>query len=157
MSQAPDVRDFAPDAQAGATSMGHEPNSPCSISSDSRASWVGSSVLLLAHAAATGAAQSESPCASVIAPGSPGSASPGWNQDHVVAHGAVPNSPDTSQEVDPASDDASEASEASVTTADSSCCDLQSPDDVPVISPPDLAAVLAAQDVTDVLLPEVTD
>ena len=47
-------------------------------------------------------------------------------------------------------------SEASVTTADSSCCDPQSPDDVPVISPPDLAAVLAAQDVTDVLLPEVT-
>ena len=43
-----------------------------------------------------------------------------------------------------------------MTTADSSCCDPQSPDDVPVISPPDLAAVLAAQDVTDVLLPEVT-
>ena len=75
----------------------------------------------------------------------------------LVAHGAVPNAPmDTFEEVDPASDDASEASEASVTTADSSCCDPQSPDDVPVISPPDLAAVLAAQDVTDVLLPEVT-
>ena len=43
-----------------------------------------------------------------------------------------------------------------MTTADSSCCDPQSPDDVPVISLPDLAAVLAAQNVTDVLLPEVT-
>ena len=40
--------------------------------------------------------------------------------------------------------------------ANSSCCNLQSPDDVPVISPPDLAAVLAAQNVTDVLLSEVT-
>ena len=63
---------------------------------------------------------------------------------------------DTSEEDDSLSDDASEASEASVTTADSSYCDPQSPDDVPVISPPDLAAVLAAQDVTDVLLSEVT-
>ena len=41
-------------------------------------------------------------------------------------------------------------------TANSSNCDLQSPDDVPVILPPDLAAVLAAQNVTDVLLSEVT-
>ena len=57
---------------------------------------------------------------------------------------------DTSQEDD--SIDAFKASEASVTTADSSYCDPQSPDDVPVISPPDLAAVLAAQNVTDVLL-----
>ena len=73
---------------------------------------------LLPHAAATGVAQSDAPCVSVIAPGSPGGATPGWNQDHVVAHSAVPNAPmDTSQEVDPASDDASEASEASVTTA----------------------------------------
>ena len=63
---------------------------------------------------------------------------------------------DASQEVDLASDDASESSEASVATANSSSCDPQSPDDVPVISPPDLAAVLAAQDVTDVLLSEVT-
>ena len=37
-----------------------------------------------------------------------------------------------------------------------STCDPQSPDEIPVISPPDLAAVLAAQDVTDVLLAEVT-
>ena len=59
---------------------------------------------------------------------------------------------DTSQEVDSASNDAFEACEASATTADSSCCDLQSPDDVPVISLPDLAAVLAAQNVTNVLL-----
>ena len=74
-----------------------------------------------------------------------------------MARSAVPNAPlDTSQEVDLASDDASEASEASVATANSSNCDPQSPDDVPVISPPDLAAVLAVQDVTDVLLPEVT-
>ena len=41
-------------------------------------------------------------------------------------------------------------------TANSSNCDPQSPDDVPVILPPDLAAVLAAEDVTDVLLSEVT-
>ena len=155
--QKPDVRDFAPDAQAGATSTGHEPKSPCSISSDSRSSSLGATVPLPPHAADAGAAQSDAPCVSVIAPGSPGGASSGWNQDHVVAHGAVLNAPmDTSQEVDPASDDASEASEASVTTANSSCCDPQSPDDVPVISPPDLAAVLAAQDVTDVLLPDIT-
>ena len=56
---------------------------------------------------------------------------------------------DTSQEDDSASNDASEASEASVTTADSSWCDPQLPDDVPVISP-------QAQNVTDVLLSEVT-
>ena len=55
---------------------------------------------------------------------------------------------DTSQEDDFVSDDAFEASEASVTTADSSYCDPQSPNDIPVILPPDLAAVLAAQDVT---------
>ena len=151
------MRDFAPDAQAGATSTGHAPNSPCSISSDSRSSSLGATVSLPPHAAAAGAAQSDAPCVSVIAPGSPGGATPGWNQDHVVARSAVPNAPmDTSQEVDLASDDASEASEASVATANSSSCDPQSPDDVPVISPPDLAAVLAAQDVTDVLLPEVT-
>ena len=74
-----------------------------------------------------------------------------------MARSAVPNAPlDMSQELDLASDDASEASDASVATANSSNCDPQSPDDVPLISPPDLAAVLAAQDVTDVLLPEVT-
>ena len=74
-----------------------------------------------------------------------------------MARSAVPNAPlDRSQKFNLASNDASEASDASVATANSSNCDPQSPDDVPVISPPDLAAVLAAQDVTDVLLPEVT-
>ena len=144
-------------AQAGVTSAGHEPKSPCSISSDSWPPSPGATAPLPPNAADAGAAQSDAPCVSVIAPGSPGGASSGWNQDHVVAHGAGTNAPmDTSQEDDPVSDDASEASEASVTTADSSYCDPQSPDDVPVISPPDLAAVLAAQDVTDVLLSEVT-
>ena len=51
---APDVRDFAPDVQAGATSTGHEPNSPCSISSDSRSSSLGATVSLPPHAAAAG-------------------------------------------------------------------------------------------------------
>ena len=70
----------------------------------------------------------------------------------VLVQSTVPNAPlDTSQDVDLASD----ASDASAATANSSNCDPQSPDDVPVISPPDLA-VLAAQDVTDVLLSEVT-
>ena len=54
------------------------------------------------------------------------------------------------------SDDASDASDASVATVNSSNCDPQSPDEVPVISAPDLAAVLAAQDVTDVLLADLT-
>ena len=67
--QAPDVRDFAPDAQAGATSTGHPPNSPCSISSDSSPSSLGATVSLPPHAAAAGAAQSAAPCVSVIAPG----------------------------------------------------------------------------------------
>ena len=68
----------------------------------------------------------------------------------------VPNTlVDTSQEVDLASDDALEASEASVATANSSTCDLQSLGDVSVIFPPDLAAVLTVQNVTDVFLPEV--
>ena len=49
------------------------------------------------------------------------------------------------------SDDASDASDASVATVNSSNCDLQSPDEIPVIS-----AVLAAQDVTDVLLADLS-
>ena len=74
-----------------------------------------------------------------------------------MARSTVPNAPlDTPQDVDLPADDASEASDASAATANSSNCDPQSPDEVPVISPPDLAAVLAAQDVTDVLLSEVT-
>ena len=52
-------------------------------------------------------------------------------------------------------DDASEASDASVATGSSSNCDPQSPDEVPVIAAPDLAAVFAAQDVTDVLLADL--
>ena len=45
-----------------------------------------------------------------------------------------------------------------VATANSSNCDPQSPDEVPVISPPDLAAVLAVQDVlfADLTAPLVT-
>ena len=46
----------------------------------------------------------------------------------------------TPQDVDLPSDDASEAFDASAATANSSNCDPQSPDEVPVISPPDLAA-----------------
>ena len=60
------------------------------------------------------------------------------------------------QDGDLPADDASDASDASAATVNSSTCDPQSPDEIPVISPPDLAAVLAAQDVTDVLLAEVT-
>ena len=91
------------------------------------------------------------PCVSVIAPGSPGGTISRWNQTHVVAHSAVPSDAplDTSQDVDlledvdlPA-DDTSEAFDASAATANSSNCDPQSPDEVPVISPSDLAAVLA--------------
>ena len=67
---APDVRDFAPDAQAGATSTG-------SISSASRSSSLGATVSLPPHAAAAGAAQSDAPGVSVIAPGSPGGATLG--------------------------------------------------------------------------------
>ena len=52
-------------------------------------------------------------------------------------------------------DDASEASDASVATGSPSNCDPQSPDEVPVIAAPDLAAVFAAQDVTDVLLADL--
>ena len=108
LHQAPDVRDFAPDAQAGATSTDHPPNSPCSISSNSSPSSLGAT--LLPHAAAAGAAQSAEPCVSVIAPGSPRSAIPGWNQNHVVARSAVPNAPlDTPQDVDLASDDSTVA------------------------------------------------
>ena len=77
MWQKPDVRDFAPDAQAGATSAGHEPKSPCSISSDSRSPSLGATVPLPPHAADAGAAQSDAPGVSVIAPGSPGGASSG--------------------------------------------------------------------------------
>ena len=62
----------------------------------------------------------------------------------------------TPPDVDLPSDDASEASDVSVATVNSSNCDPQSPDEVPVIAPPDLAAVLAAQDVTDVLLADLT-
>ena len=155
--QAPDVRDFAPAAQAGAASAGHPPNSPCSISSESSPPSLGTSVSLPPHSAAAGAAQGAEPCVSVIAPGAPGGTTPGWDQAHVVARSTVPNAPlDTPQDVDLPAHDASEASDASAATANSSNCDPQSPDEVPVISPPDLAAVLAAQDVTDVLLSEVT-
>ena len=74
-----------------------------------------------------------------------------------MAGSTVPNAPlATPRDVDLRSDDASEASDVSVATANSSNCDPQSPDEVPVISPPDLAAVLAAQDVTDVLLADLT-
>ena len=59
----------------------------------------------------------------------------------------------TPPDVDLPSDDASEASDVSVATVNSN---PQSPDEVPVIAPPDLAAVLAAQDVTDVLLADLT-
>ena len=51
--------------------------------------------------------------------------------------------------------DASKASNASVETVSSSNCDPQSPEEVPVIAAPDLAAVLAAQNVTDVLLADL--
>ena len=68
---------------------------------------------------------------------------------HVVARSTVPNALlDTPQDVDLPADDASEAFDASAATANSSNCDPQSPDEVPVISPLDLAAVLAAQNVT---------
>ena len=79
------------------------------------------------------------------------------DQAHCVARSTVPNAPLAApQDVDLPADDASEASDASAATEISSNCDPQSPDEIPVISPPDLAAVLAAQDVTDVLLAEVT-
>ena len=48
--------------------------------------------------------------------------------------------------------DASKVSNASVETVSSSNCDPQSLEEASVIAAPDLAAVLAAQDVTDVLL-----
>ena len=74
-----------------------------------------------------------------------------------MARSTVPHAPlATPRDVDLPADDASVASDASVVTATSSNCDPQSPDEVPVISPPDLAAVLAAQDVTDVLLADLT-
>ena len=118
---------------------------------------LGTFVPLPPHPAAAGAAQCAEPCASVLAPESPGNTTPGWNQAHVVASSTVPNAPfATPRDVDLPADAASDASDASAATANSSNCDPQSPDEVPVISPPDLAAVLAAQDVTDVLLADLT-
>ena len=78
--QAPDVRDFAPGAHPGAANAGHPPNSPCSISSDSSPPSLGASVSLPLHSAAAGAAQGAEPCVSVLAPGSPGGTTPGWDQ-----------------------------------------------------------------------------
>ena len=76
---------------------------------------------------------------------------------HVVARSTVSTAPLAApQDGDLPADDASDVSDASAATVNSSSCDPESPDDIPVISPPDLAAVLAAQDVTDVLLAEVT-
>ena len=73
-----------------------------------------------------------------------------------MARSTIPTAPLAApQDVDLPADDASDASDASAATANSSNCDPQSPDEIPVISP-HLAAVLAAQDVTDVLLAEVT-
>ena len=142
--QAPDVRDFAPAAQAGAASAGHPPNSPCyQLQKQSSLSW--HFRVSLPHSTAAGAAQGAEPCVSVLAPGSPGGTTPGWDQAHVVARSTVPNAPlATPRDVDLPADDASEASDASAATANSSNFDPQSPDEVPVISPPDLAAVLAA-------------
>ena len=62
----------------------------------------------------------------------------------------------TPRDVDLPADDVSAAFDASVVTANSSNCDLQSPNEIPVISPSDLAAVLAVLDVTEVLLADLT-
>ena len=62
----------------------------------------------------------------------------------------------TPPNVDLPSDDASKASDVSVATVNSRNCDPQSLDEISVIAAPDLAAVLAAQDVTDVLLADLT-
>ena len=72
-----------------------------------------------------------------------GDATPNLVQTHVMAGSAAPNAmlsapPDAALPPD----DASEASDVSVATVSSSNCDPQSPDEVPVIAAPDLAAVL---------------
>ena len=109
------------------------------------------------HSITARAALGAEPCASVGAPGWPGDATPDLVQAHVMAGSTVPNALlATPPDVDLPSDDASDASDVSVAIVNSSNCDPQSPDKVPVISPPDLAAVLAARDVTDVLFADLT-
>ena len=84
-----------------------------------------------------------------------GDATPDLVQAHVMAGSTVSDAlAATPPNADLPSDDVSDASDASVATVNSSNCDP--PDEVPVISAPDLAAVLAAQDVTDVLLADLT-
>ena len=101
------------------------------------------------HSITARAALGAEPCTSVGVPGWPGDAIPDLVQAHVMAGSTVPNALlATPPDVDVPSDDASDASDVSVATVNSSNCDPQSPDEVPVISPPDLAAVLAAHDVT---------
>ena len=85
------------------------------------------------------------PRVSVLAPGSPGGTTPGWDRAHVVARSTVSPAPLAApQDGDLPGDDASDASDASTATVNSSTCDRQSPDEIPVITPPDLAAVLAS-------------
>ena len=154
---APDVRDTASAAQAAAASSGQPPSSPSSTSSDSSPPSPGTSVSFPPHSTTARAALGAEPRATVGAPGWPGDATPDLVQAHVMAGSAVPDAlSSTPPDADLPSDDASEASNASVATVNSSNCDPQSPDEVPVIAAPDLAAVLAAQDVTDVLLADVT-
>ena len=93
---------------------------------------------LLSHSTAARAAQGAEPSGSVLASGWPGDATPDPLQAHVMAGSTVPNPPlATPRDVDLPSDDVSEAFDVSVATANSSNCDPQSPDEVPVISPPD--------------------
>ena len=134
------------------TSSGQLPSSPSSTSSDSSPPSPGTSVSFPPNASPARAALGAGPRASVGAPGWPGDATP----DLVTAGSTVPDAMSSAppDAVLP-SDDASEASDASVATVSSSNCDPQSPDEVPVIAAPDLAAVFAAQDVTDVLLADL--
>ena len=142
-------RDFAPAAHPAAANAGHPPNSPCSVSSDSSLPSLGASVSLPSLGRCWGSSGCRALCLGTCA----------WvawrDQAHVVARSTVSTPLAAPQDGELPADDASDASDASAATVNSSNCDPQSPDEIPVISPPDLAAVLAAQDVTDVLA-EVT-
>ena len=95
-------------------------SSPHSISSNSSPPSLGTSVSLLPHSTAARAALGAKPCALVGAPGWRGDATPDWDQAHVVASSTVSNAPLAApRDVDLPSDDASEAFDVSVATANS--------------------------------------
>ena len=75
--------------------------------------------------------------------------------DDTAARAASDALPSTPSDATLPAKDASEVSNASEETNRSSNCDSQLPEEAPVIAAPDLAAVLAAQNITDVLVADL--